>query len=398
MADTNEDKTESESNEASQEPKGWIRRFWKWLREFIGLEETEPFWRTRVSHHHHYEAKERYRTLCTFIDNYKTFYKSESRIEINVDLPEECIKVIRKQMKTTADETLSYCDDKLKEAKKFISRKQGDLNNLWRTMTRLRIMLTENVIPDSHLGTQYYFCREEAKRLGVTDDPEVRDLIEALASSMDEKGENHGPKFRQLLRALLERFNTIRTGRLHQQFVNVKVYNYSLVVLLFVSLPLLMNEDLFIRDVVKKCNDINTKRAVKLECTKISGTPSQAVNEKPESIADWVKFRLYHEFRENILFFVFFSGLLGGFFSVTMRNRSDKQIPGEDVYLSTYMLTKPFIGAMGAVFMYLLVMGGLVTTEMIRDDIYILLQPGARTFGFAFISAFTERLVFPGFK
>jgi hypothetical protein len=57
--------------------------------------------------------------------------------------------------------------------------------------------------------------------------------------------------------------------------------------------------------------------------------------------------------RQNMLAFIFLEGLTGGFFSVTTRPRSRDFIPGEDAYYTVYILTKPFIGALGAIILYI---------------------------------------------
>lgn len=60
-----------------------------------------------------------------------------------------------------------------------------------------------------------------------------------------------------------------------------------------------------------------------------------------------------------MLAFIFLGGLTGVFFSVTTRTRPKDFVPGEDAYYMTYILTKPFIGALGAIILYILIQGEL---------------------------------------
>ena len=82
---------------------------------------------------------------------------------------------------------------------------------------------------------------------------------------------------------------------------------------------------------------------------------------------------------------------------MAMRERPRERTPGDDAYQVNYMVTKPFIGAMGAVFMYILVVAGILNSELAMDP-KALFDRGALTFGFAFLAGFTERLVFRSFR
>jgi hypothetical protein len=83
-----------------------------------------------------------------------------------------------------------------------------------------------------------------------------------------------------------------------------------------------------------------------------------------------------------------------------MRLRNRGLVPGEDVYFSWYVLTKPFVGALGAMVLYVLIHGGALSTDLAATVIGKIKsgQPGPGVFGFAFLSGFSERLVFRGEK
>lgn len=232
-------------------------------------------------------------------------------------------------------------------------------------MTRIRLDLMEAGFLTDDPSRHLHFCKEEAYRLGVRNDVEVKSLIEALGEAII-PNTSQSPQFVSIYRACLEHFNTIRTGRIHQQYINVKIYRRAFTMLLILSIPLLLYGDFF-----------------------LGAIPS----DEPHRVSSLLEMVLTY----NRLTFVFFGGLLGGVFSVAMRERPRERTPGDDAYQVDYIVTKPFIGAMGAVFMYILVVGGIFKTELITNS-NAFLEKGALTFGFAFIAGFTERLVFPSFR
>ncbi len=267
------------------------------------------------------------------------------------------------------------CHKILHDIKRFISRNPHKLNNLWRALTGVRISLNED-ITKGEFPTALQFCIEEANRLGVSNEPDIRHWIQRLSELLDSNADEMLKRFQGIYRALLERFNTIRTGRIHQQYINVKNYLIALALLVFLTIPLLTVELL---GTTPAMND--------------NGLCSE---ETSPVLAVFCFFRSLVIY--NPLTFVAYAGFLGGLFSVTMRARHKELPPGEDVYSTWYVMTKPLIGAVGAVFFYLLFIGGFVSSELVISEMENLKTITPLTFGFAFIAGFSERLVFPSFR
>ena len=349
----------------------------------------------RVSRIHLYEAQERYLTLWSTLEYY-------------AKLP--CNDPAKK---TERDSVISMCQKTLKRASVLLTRRQNDLNMLWREMTRVHIGVIERVIPENQLPGQLDFCREEAYRVVAKKDSEINEMIQRLAEVMDESKKNITQKVR-LLRALIERFTTIRTGRMHQQFVNIRTYQIALLILAPISILMIANVNLLLP---RASGSASSSPSLELgEPTSEGaaiGSEVPTVGEirspvQPEAQSSWLFWgalsTLYEQTNEllatNIIAFVFFAGLAGGFFSVVIRLRNQDLVPGEDAYFIWYVLSKPFIGALGAAILFVLVQADFVTFEIVRElmDDLKKNQPGPVIFGFGFLSGFTERLVFPEFR
>jgi hypothetical protein len=96
--------------------------------------------------------------------------------------------------------------------------------------------------------------------------------------------------------------------------------------------------------------------------------------------------------------FIFFAGLTGGFFSALMKFKPNKQLPGDELYIRWYRLTKPFIGAFGSMVIFVIITTGLFTMESISEAIQngIVSNPiSGAGFTFGFLTGFTERLILP---
>ena len=263
--------------------------------------------------------------------------------------------------------TIIECRNILMQSEKLLTRHQENLNNLWRVLTRVRIMIIEALILPDMLPFQLYFCREEARRLAVNKEPEVQDMLQKLAEACNEDAVKKEKlvKFKSLLRELHERFLTIRTDRIHQQYVNIRTYKSALLFLFPISITLIA-----ISSIIFSTNNIPE--------------PSNSI---------WSLFSI----KNNILLFVCFGGLAGGFFSVTTRLRDKDLIPGQDAYYVWYVLSKPFVGALGAALLYIIVRGGLIETQLIADTTK-LVNHDALTFGFSVIAGFSERILLPTFR
>jgi len=324
----------------------------------------------RVSRIHYLEAKERYYNLLSLAEFHYELIRDQSHV------PEErriavlqCCKILCR-----AEDLLTY--------------RQQDLNNLWRALTRVRVILFEKVLDDDSWATQVDFCREEAHRLAVEDRPEVREMLQQLAEATDDGGNNReNPKVRRLTHALVERFNTIRTSRIYDQYTKMRTYRAAFWVLMVLALLLVSNAGLLVDDAVIQYPDYQ---------------PVTALSSLPAGQDAW-----YHELKElvvyhahyinslmkgNVLVFVFLSGLVGGMFSVVMRVKQRDLKPGEDAYFRYYVLTKPYVGALGAVILFILFQGDFLVMDLVKDLGYV---ASAKVFGFAFLSGFSERFVFP---
>lgn len=146
-----------------------------------------------------------------------------------------------------------------------ITRREGDLNILWRDITFIRTrMLTENIIAPHRLPFQLDYCRGEAVRLGVQDSEELQEIIIDAAVDLDnsdvnagldigdsghEYSGNNSPKpvnsrainnrtVRNIVR-LLTRLNNRRLKRLHEQRTNKLMYQAAFSILLLLSCILL---------------------------------------------------------------------------------------------------------------------------------------------------------------
>lgn len=324
--------------------------------------------RENVSRIHLYEAQERYVFLQRLLDYHE---KTQSN---SADKTDE------------KSATISICREALDSASVLLTRRQSDLNFLWREMTVVHIMLLDKVLPDEVLPAHLDFCNEEARRLGVTEDPEIKAMINGVAEAMDESPKRRHNKVR-LLRGLIERFNTIRTGRIHDQLVNIRCYQKALLMLAPIAFLLIVMKDVILTGTLPKFD--------------FSGFTSQVswgflgLGLLWNLLKDTVGY-VYG----NVVAFVFFAGLVGGFFSVTIRLRSRELEPGADAYFTWYVLTKPWIGALGAVILYILLQSGIVASdyggsllEAIKSQ-----KPGAQLFAFAFLAGFSERIVFPNLQ
>ncbi len=348
------------------EPAVWRNRLSHWLRNVSSLVVG------RVSRIHYLEAKERYYNLLSLAElNYEL-------IRDMPDVPEEHERRI----------AVLQCCRILRKAEDLLTYRQQDLNNLWRALTRVRVILFEKVLDDDSWSTQVDFCREEAHRLAVEDRPEVREMLQQLAEATDEDGNNRdNRKVRRLTHALVERFNTIRTGRIYNQFIKMRTYRAAFWVLMFLALVLVGNAGLLVENA---------------EITFPSYQPLIELSTLPPDSDQWYhqlkKLVVYHAhyinelMNGNVLVFVFLSGLVGGMFSVVMRVKQSDLKPGEDAYFRYYVLTKPYVGALGAVILFILFQGEFMAMDLVKD---LGSKASAKVFGFVFLSGFSERFVFP---
>lgn len=325
----------------------------------------------RVSPIHLVEAKERFRTLNAIIKFHEDIIREGKLIGES-----DRIRVIQS------------CRFELEDAKDLLTRDQKDLNDLWRILTRVRNLIMENILDDYGLIQQLDFCREEAFRLDVAQDPVVSDMLQKLAEATDENNTFPG-RIKRHVRALNERFNTIRTNRIYDQYIKMRTYRTALVVLAILSVVIIVLTPVLI-------DFKDSEKAIKAALF-----PEYSFNWNGGFFDIVVNALYYHTgylvvlCKANVLAFVFISGLIGGFFSVVLRVRTHARVAGEDAYFRMYVLSRPLIGALGAMMVYILFMGGFISSELIEQLGRV---PEPRVFGFAFLSGFSERVVFPNFR
>ncbi len=308
------------------------------------------------------------------------------------------------ELKVTADKLirlLSYYKILLKD-KSNITRYENHLNLLWRDMTFIRTrLLTDYIIPNEKLQHHLDFCRVEASHLNVQDDPEIKAYLDSAAVELDnyhdpEKDKKNIRTTRSIA-SVITRLNDIRINRVHEQLQKKIIYLWVLIILLPLSFFLLYIDDLFLFPPSENIKDgaqmitINTTE----EILKISqwGLPD---------LASFNVFRLVFDLmKSNPLLFIFFSGLMGGFFSAIMRFQTSKSLPGDDAYLKWYVLTKPFVGALGATVLFIIAYSGLFTAELINNGMLEEMTKtpvGAVGFTFGFLTGFSERIILPNLR
>jgi hypothetical protein len=378
---------------------------------------------------HLYEAKERYHSLMNLLEyharindiEFPSYVKSETDDDdaYNEGLLNSKITGLREIFSKKQDElkkriAILTCHKILHDTKKMLTQKPRHLNNLWRALTGVRISLNENIFSNKDIQSMLHFCIEEANRLGVSDDPDIRHWIQRLTELLDSTDEGMIKKFKGINRALLERFNTIRTGRIHQQYVNIRTYLTAVVFLLVVSVPLIINANYFITD---PCSNTDKQQDNRSGTEEVVAPAEPATDEQETAKGTeehWINKSIRFIFKTvkaipglinaairslityNILTFVFVGGLTGGLFSIAMRERPSNRKAGEDAYEIYYVLTKPLVGAIGAVFFYILIQGNFISSDLLPEALDIE-NMNIKTFGFAFIAGFSERLVFPSF-
>jgi len=348
-----------------------------------------------VSEVHLQEAKERFFSLSAMVDYYQ---KTLDCPHLNTGTRNHLAE------KRNKCEILKTCRQMLKESERFLTRRQDHLSHVWRVFARIKIMLIMHIFPDDMLRTQIDFCREEAHRLALQHDDIVNEKLQMLAEATDENN-NHREQVSRSLCALVERFNTLRTQRIYQQYINIRTYKAAFFVLLALSVILIGKASLLINYEDKmsttqqtthqtfEAGTLKTGHAL-ATYSQVSALVTKELDGKSIGLLYPVIY-LNQLIESNILAFVFLSGLVGGYFSVVTRTRGKKRIPGEDAYMRWYVLSKPFIGALGAVVLFILFQNEFVAMEMIKQ--FTLGETG-KIFGFAFLSGFSERIVFPDFR
>ena len=204
---------------------------------------SQKLWLGKVSSIHEQEARERYwilrRELETNIqDLVSKLDIKKFEIKIEKDSVENYIKKRKKiindhlfkietknkskknyynqkkikHIKATADKLirlLSYYKILLKD-KGYITRQETHLNLLWRDMTFIRTrLLTDYIISNEKLQHHLDFCRIEASKLNMQDDPEIKAYLDSAALELDNSSEHDDKKNDASFRGIFNELTTL---------------------------------------------------------------------------------------------------------------------------------------------------------------------------------------------
>lgn len=324
----------------------------------------------------------------------------------------------------------------IKDRKK-LTRREGDLNILWRDLTfiRTRMLTTNGLLPPQQLPFQLDYCRGEAIRLGDQDNEELQELIidaavelDTIDASASQKTTANNRTIRNIVR-ILTRLNNKRLQRLHEQRINKLMYQTAFSIFLLLSCILLYAHEHVLtptalsgeKTIMASPEGVTRDRLVDRgsppQVRQFPGTEATTTDNQPpwlKKVSDSVTellFLLYtflvtlldlckNYMKINPLFFIFFAGLTGGFLSTVMRlsKGPDSLMPGDDAYYAWYVLTKPVVGAFAAAILYIIVQANFVPNEVFSDDYLqaIIREPvGAKGFAFGCIMGFSERIIMP---
>jgi hypothetical protein len=287
----------------------------------------------------------------------------------------------------------------------YISRQLSSITLLWRDMNFVRTrMLSEYIIDPEKLPYQLDFCKSEAATIGAQDDQEVKALFAQSAEFLDFENTStkKNKRARRSITSLMVILNNMRIQKLTEQVHKKKTYMSLFIILILLSLLLFFMNDHFLSQSYNK--ELSTARLWFLKIIDNHSTETSKII--------YVLIYLYNagvSFLLSIIetivrlptVFIYFAGLTGGFFSAIMKFEPHKRLPGDEIYVFWYRITKPFIGAFGALVIYIIANAAVFELEFIDSEIKnsLIQQPVSSVgFTFGFITGFTERLVLPTVK
>ncbi len=294
---------------------------------------------------------------------------------------------------------LNYYKILLKD-RELVTRREKHLSALWRDMTFIRIrLLTDRIIKADMMAMHMGFCREEARRLKVQDNPEIKELLHEAAMELDESdaGGNKNIRAIRTISTILTRLNDLRIQWMHEQLRNKNTFQWALICLLPLSLILLSAHKLVLYP-----KNFTPMVALKSSSPTFDWFASSSWWSTPFLLLESLSGLVINLMVDNPLFFIFFAGLIGGFFSAVMRLQISDGLPGEGAYFRWYILTKPFVGALGATILYIIVHANLIQFDLLDAEGFlaaITKNPiGAKGFTFGFLTGFSERIIMPTLK
>lgn len=456
--------TENDSPDKYNSERSWLDKKWREIKGYI-TDMYNFFLPGAVSKVHQQEATEKYWILWRDVETIFNCEVEKLGIEGTVTLPHDpkdvdgYINTLIKQIKDVVDKPpvidkkaensskptdltdnrrtyLEQVQRTLRQVLYFykilvmdrdrLTRREGHLNILWRDITFIRTrMLTDEIIPHEKLPYLLDYCRGEAGRLGILNNGEIQELIHEAAVELEnpdsaQTSASNTRSTRNIVR-ILTRLHDSRLQRLHTQRINKLIYQTAFLIFLTLSSILLYNHDYVLAPIIENqeiCQKIAAgKSSEKRPVTTISNEQKNvgaAIKEIDNSDKLWLPEKLIAFFDsffelirklmgDNNLFFIFFSGLVGGFLSTVVRLSSQKKelLPGEDAYYAWYVLTKPVVGALGAAILYVIVRANFVPVEVFNVEFLnsIKCDPvGAKGFAFGCIMGFSERIFMPEVK
>jgi hypothetical protein len=296
----------------------------------------------------------------------------------------------------------------LAKDRQLLSTSEKDLNTLWQDMNFIRIRLLNEVYSkDSDFDLALYldFCREEARSMKVQDNPEIKELLHTAALDLvieEEKTEvgksrKNNEQTVRTISVILARLKGLRLKTFHEQLYKKNAYQGALLFLLPLAIILIYGHEIILAVPGGSFTEVAYGPSITLNEFPRLGLFEQfkALPLLPWMVTDW----LVRSMSQNPLMFIFFAGLVGGFFSAVMKLRDNQGQLGEGAYYKWYVFTKPFVGALGAAILYIALKANfLQIKEIIGSNILtsILGSPiGAKGFTFGFIMGFSERIILP---
>jgi hypothetical protein len=282
--------------------------------------------------------------------------------------------------------------------------KLNNVSMLWKDLTFIRTrMLSEGIIDSDKLPYQLDFCRSEAEHIGAENDPEVKSMMAQAAENLglqNASSRNNRQAIRLII-SLMVKLNDMRIRKLTEQVHKKKTYMTLFSILIALSLLLFFFNDHLMFGAKKEVISNQKVNAIALDPVKIQANKSVQPFKLIFVLWNWCVSKV--EFLLNLIvstptIFIFFAGLTGGFFSALMKFKPNKQLPGDELYIRWYRLTKPFIGAFGSMVIFVIITTGLFTMESISEAIQngIVSNPiSGAGFTFGFLTGFTERLILP---
>lgn len=292
--------------------------------------------------------------------------------------------------------------------RQLLSTREKDLNTLWQDMNFVRIRLLNEVYskdPNFDLALYLDFCREEARSMKVQDNPEIKELLHTATLGLVVKKEKtdagkpqkNNEETVRTISTILTRLKDIRLKIFHEQLYKKNAYQGALAFLLPLAVILIYGHDIILADPGVSVTKVVARPPVPLNELLRLGPVELIISFLllPWLFVDWI----VRSMAQNPLMFIFFAGLVGGFFSAVMKLRDNKVQLGEGAYYNWYVFTKPFVGAVGAAILYIAlkanflqikdIIGSNILTSILRGPI------GAKSFTFGFIMGFSERIILP---